>query len=255
MADMVTDGDRSIRKIPIGGNHRSVHEHRAEAEMGSSVRLKKNKISLFFWGLLVTLACGVSGLLLSTFFEKATVTIAQKSQVILLPSHMVASESGAGSGLSYTKVLVKSVPKDFIPIQASLSGGQIAVIDPAELARVVAAQTVSGYKGEAVVFEDSSGINASVSTSVPTFGHMLVTLTTAASSSPTTLLWQIDAGVLQNALLGKKRSDFQSVIKTFGQSIAEAHLSMRPFWKVTLPSDETKLTVTVIQPRPNTNQD
>jgi len=241
---MFTEGDRSIRKIPAVASHRAPQGgsgHGAPTE-----RTIKSKTSLFFWGLLAVFACAVSGLLLSTFFERADVQVSAKSQTVILPSHMAVSEGRpGGAGLSYTRVLVKSIPKDFIPIQGSLSGGQIAVIDPKELAQAVARQTVAGYTDERVVFADSSGISASVQVNTPTFGHMLITLGTASSS--VVLLWQVDAEALQKALLGANRSDFQSIVKTFGESITEAHLRMRPFWKVTLPKDESKLLVNVVE--------
>ena len=245
---MFTGGDRSIRKIPVATGHRGTPHHTPPGE-APHPRQRKSRTSMVLWVLLAVLACAVAGLLLSTLFEKADVTITIKEQVVALPAHMMILEdvnnalSQAGK-LGYTWVLVKSIPEGFIPIQGSLSGGKIAVINPDNLARDVAEQEVSSYKGEPVLFTDPSLITASVATSTPTFGHLLVALTAASS---TMLEWRVDTDALGKALVGKNRSDFASIVKTFGPGIIEARLSMRPFWKLTLPSDESKLLITTTE--------
>lgn len=256
---MFTKRDRSIRNIPVLPNHRGTSEHHTRgvgqnhqnSQDGetSHTHAKRSKSQLFLWGLFAVLACAVAGLLLSTLFQKADVKVTLKSQAVVLPVHITASINPSQNSLGYTRVLVKSIPQGFILVQGSLMGGQVAVLDPKILARALAQQTVAGYAGEPVALAEGSSIAASVTTSAPTFGYMLVTLT-----GSTTLLWQIDPQALQQALVGQNRSDFAKIVKAFGPGIAEAHLTMRPFWKLILPADASQLVVTVIQPSLNNNQ-
>jgi hypothetical protein len=249
MPDTSPQGDRSIRKIPITTSHRSASiQHQPQNQTAtaarSRVRSRKRKSSVFLWGLLTVLACAVAGLLLSTLFEKATVSIVPKTEMVALPPHLVASEgssSVSADDLGYTLVLIKSIPEGYLPIQGSLVGGQIAVVNPFDLAKAVAWQTVPHYTGEPVTLVDPSSITLSVATNTPVFGHMLVTLT----GSSTSLVWRVDTTALTRALLGTNKKDFASIIKSFGPGIADAYLTMRPFWKATLPSDGNKLMIAV----------
>lgn len=55
------------------------------------------------------------------------------------------------------------------------------------------------------------------------------------------LLWRIDHDVLYNALLGKSRSDLESILKKFPE-VAKADITFRPFWRSTFPTNKKDFT-------------
>ncbi|HWB34333.1 MAG TPA: hypothetical protein VG753_03400 [Candidatus Paceibacterota bacterium] len=118
---------------------------------------------------------------------------------------------------------------------ATMSGG---IIPTGDLAAAIAKQTVTGYNGEAVGFLDASQISISSATSTAPSG----TITIAISGTPT-LVWQYDPAAIKAAVIGKPKSQFQSIIQSFAPAVARAEAKVRPFWESTFPSDPRKVQV------------
>lgn len=68
-------------------------------------------------------------------------------------------------------------------------------------------------------------------------------------SGNATLIWDIDANALGNALAGTSKADtsFDSLIGSF-LNVAEADAFIRPFWRTIFPSDPTQITVIIKEP-------
>ena len=161
-------------------------------------------------------------------------------------------------------VSVANIPSDFLPVVNSLSvtysdiaqtqgaqntvvlsqsaNGTSAIVRASDLASVVATQKVSDYKGEAVAFADSSKIILSVPVGTKPIGP----LDLALAGTPT-LVWQFDIDAIKQALLGKNKSDFETIIITFQPSVTRATATVRPFWQSAFPTDPSKLSVVAAQ--------
>ncbi len=123
---------------------------------------------------------------------------------------------------------------------ATASGAIVRLVD---LASQIARTTVSGYKGEAVSFADPSKLSV-MATSTKDAG----TITLALTGSPT-LVWQFDPNAVRDALVGKSKSQFESVLQSFAPAIdctssTPCDATIRPFWSSTFPSDSSKIDVT-----------
>lgn len=117
-----------------------------------------------------------------------------------------------------------------------------AIVRGSDLAVALATQVASGYRGEAIDFADLSQITLSVSGDTKPVGALTIGL-----SGTSTLVWQFDADAVKQALLGKKKSEFETIIKTFQPAVERAALTVRPFWEPTLPADPNRLSVTASQ--------
>ncbi len=117
------------------------------------------------------------------------------------------------------------------------------VIETRALASAIAKQTVEGYTGEALTFEDTSQISIALATTSKTAN----TMTLALSGTPK-LVWQFDPNALQQALIGKPKAQFETILKTFAPAITcsvetPCQASIRPFWSGTFPDSAAKIEV------------
>ena len=90
-----------------------------------------------------------------------------------------------------------------------------------------------------MTFADPSAVSVSAGTSTGQGGALQLQL-----GGQATLVWVFDPNALKAALVGKQKSDFESVIKSFEPAIAAADAGIRPFWAATFPTDPGKITVT-----------
>ncbi len=104
---MTPPGDRSIRNVPVSG---SGHRRTANPRFRGDIPLPRKKRRRFVWwafGILV--ACIAAGLLLSTLFEGATVTLTPKMVPITPPANLTAMPGAQPGNLGYqTASLVQS---------------------------------------------------------------------------------------------------------------------------------------------------
>jgi hypothetical protein len=186
-----------------------------------------------------------------------------------LASAKSAMEQGLQNALR--SAAATGIPVEFLPVPGTLQitygtveatagqNGQVIlsqsaqasadIVRAADLAAAIARQEVQGYNGEAVGFADNTQIAiALASSSKTTEGALQLQL----SGTPT-LVWQFDPNSLKQALLGKNKSQFESIIQSFAPAIecspkTPCNASLRPFWKQNFPSDPAK--ITVVSPLP-----
>lgn len=116
-----------------------------------------------------------------------------------------------------------------------------AIVREGDLASAIAAKTVTGYKGEAVLFGPESSLNASLATTSKRTDETL----TITLSGQAALVWQFDQNALLQALVGKNKSEFETTIQAFQPAVAKADASIRPFWRGQFPSDPNKIKIKV----------
>ncbi|MDE2213206.1 MAG: hypothetical protein KGJ34_01585 [Patescibacteria group bacterium] len=119
--------------------------------------------------------------------------------------------------------------------------GTEAMVRSSDLANAIAKQTVQGYAGEAINFATPSALSLSVATSTPYDPTGSNVTFSISGSSP--LVWQFDPYAIQQALAGKDKSTFDSIIATFSPAVTKANASLRPFWISSFPSDPSKIQI------------
>lgn len=120
----------------------------------------------------------------------------------------------------------------------------VAIVKVADLATAVAAQAVSGYSGESVSFKDVSKLSVSLPEGKAPLGKIDITV-----AAPATLVWVYDKEALKQALLAKKKSNFESIISSFKPALTGADLVLRPLWQSNLPSNPGKIIITDGSPK------
>jgi hypothetical protein len=159
--------------------------------------------------------------------------------------------------------IVSAVPEGFIPVPSTISisfqnlpnqdgasGTSVSVrmkgtasvvaIDEMSLGAQAAKAFIADYNGTPVKFQDLSAITITPTASSTSFAN--VDTINLKVVGVTDLIWQYDADKLINDLAGKKRSMSDAIFATY-PGIESADISIRPFWKTTLPSNIEKITV------------
>lgn len=100
---MTPPGERSIRNVPVssGSHRRSASRFKDDIPLP---RKRKKKSKWLWWGVGLTVICAIAGLLLSTFFEGATVTITPKTAAIHPPANVTALPNAPQGSLGYKTV-------------------------------------------------------------------------------------------------------------------------------------------------------
>jgi hypothetical protein len=144
--------------------------------------------------------------------------------------------------VSYNDIVQTPGPNN-TAVLSQTANASADVIRSTDLASAIAKQTVQGYAGEAVTFADASQISIALATSSKATGAISLTL----SGSPK-LVWQFDPNALQQALIGKPKAQFETILKTFAPAITcstetPCQASIRPFWGTTFPGNAAKIQV------------
>lgn len=189
------------------------------------------------------------------------------TQPAVADKDLATAQQALKQGLSdaMNQMLQNEVPKEFMVVPGTLvinydaisqtpgengtailsqtANASANVLETRSLASAIAKQTVEGYTGEALTFADLSQISIALATS----SKATNTLTLALSGTPK-LVWQFDPNALQQALIGKPKSQFETILKTFAPAIScstetPCQASIRPFWTSTFPNSAAKIEV------------
>lgn len=129
--------------------------------------------------------------------------------------------------------------KSAIVSQSATATG--AVMGIRDFASALARKFITGYKGEAVDFKDQGSLTVQVATTTGGAGDAL----TLAIGGNATLIWQFDPNALKQAMLGKDKSQFQTIVQSFAPAIKSATATVRPFWIKNFPADAGKIKVNI----------
>lgn len=117
-----------------------------------------------------------------------------------------------------------------------------AIVRQGDLASAIARRSVEGYQtSEAVLFGDVSNLSLNASSS----SKLLEGTLTLNLSGKATLVWQFDQVALKQALVGKGKNEFQTVIESFQPAVKKADASIRPFWQGKFPDDAGKISIKI----------
>ncbi len=120
----------------------------------------------------------------------------------------------------------------------------VAIVRISDLANALAKHAVADYKGEHISFGDMTKTTITLANNGGSNITGPLNLTIGGNPS---LVWQFDKDAFKRALLGKNKTQFHDVVRSFEPAVAKAEASIRPFWKATFPTNPTKLTVTISQ--------
>lgn len=140
----------------------------------------------------------------------------------------------------------ESAPREVVDggsVKLSMTGTLTgAIIREKDFAAEVATQQVVGYQGESLLFADPKAVALSIATAPSDLGESALTFSIAGEPM---LVWQFDQTSLKNALAGKDRSAFDTVIESYKPAISRADASIRPFFKGSFPENPDDITVTI----------
>ena len=117
------------------------------------------------------------------------------------------------------------------------------IVRQGDLASAIARSELKTYNGESVLFGDVSNMDLSLATTSKRSDGTI----TLALKGNATLIWQFDKNALVAALLGKGKTEFQDVVRSFQPAITKADASIRPFWHGKFPGDITKISIKVVE--------
>jgi len=121
---------------------------------------------------------------------------------------------------------------------ATATGGTVNVRD---FASALAAKLVGDYGGEAIDFKAEAMPAMQVDPGADAEDDQITLYVTGE----TTLVWQFDPNALKEAMLGKDKTQFQSIVESFAPAIVSATATVKPFWVKTFPADAEKIEIEV----------
>lgn len=116
-----------------------------------------------------------------------------------------------------------------------------AVMSERAFASALAKKTVEGYGGEAVEFRDLESLSFAAASSTQASDDQLV----LQVSGSATLVWQFDPNAIKEAMLGRDKDQFQSIIESFAPAVTSATATVRPFWMKKFPADPAKIDIEI----------
>lgn len=189
------------------------------------------------------------------------------AQPAVASADLANAQQALKTGLSnaMNNMIATQVPKEFIAVPGTLNvayndivqspgpngtavlsqtaNATADVVGAQDLASAIARQTVQGYAGEAVNFADPTQISVALASTSGSTGVITLKL----SGNPK-LVWQFDPNALQQALVGKPKAQFETILKQFAPAITcssdtPCKASIRPFWTSSFPSTPAKISV------------
>ncbi len=121
-----------------------------------------------------------------------------------------------------------------------------AVIFPkTALAKAVAGAVSGAYSGQPVSLLETKSITLIPANTLPNAQDKTFHFTLSGS---TTVVWTVNPKRVATAVAGKTLNQARTIIKGFPE-IKEGFITLRPFWKNTLPNDPSEISVIVTQPK------
>jgi hypothetical protein len=140
--------------------------------------------------------------------------------------------------VTYSDIAQSPGPNDTALLSQSATA-VVAIVRINDLAASLARAGAPEYTGEAVTIKNVGDITLSTASTTRPIG----TLSLVVGGAPT-VVWTYDPIALKQALLGKEKGSFESVLESFRPAIVRAEAKVRPFWHRTFPADPEKITVT-----------
>lgn len=118
----------------------------------------------------------------------------------------------------------------------------VPLFDTAALSVFLAAQTIAGFDGAPVLAQNLSGL--SFTPSMPDLNVSSAEDVAFGLKGSVTFVWQFDQDKLKRDLSGQDKGRVETVLAGF-PAISKASVSVKPFWKSSLPSDAANITISI----------
>ena len=196
----------------------------------------KTAISGGLSGVVYTISQDSADAAAATLVDGLKSTLIAKARV-QIPSGYLLYDGATTFSVDDTAQVLYSKDKDVpVGIHGTLTS---YLIKEDTLAQAVVRKFVSQYGGEPVVVEKLSDM---VVTPTASLNPTSDTSFTFSLSGSTNITWTIDQKAVQDALAGKKKADFQSILSDI-VGVAKADVVIKPFWKQSFPDDPKRLTI------------
>lgn len=154
----------------------------------------------------------------------------------LLDGSYVATYQPAESASTETTGMVE------IREQGTISG---VVFPSGDLAKAIASSiTDLAYNGEPIMLGQDSKLDITIEGGVPTDDKSSLTFAVDGNAS---LIYVVDPTRIGVAVSGKSRSEALTALKSYPE-VKTAYITLRPFWRQTMPKDPTSIKVSVDRP-------
>ena len=115
------------------------------------------------------------------------------------------------------------------------------LVDEASLTSQIAHDTVSQYDGAPVAVPNMKAFTFALTTAEPiTADTKQIAFTVSGAGK---VVWTYDPGKLSRDLAGQAKADFKTILKGYS-AIDTAEVSLKPFWKLSFPSNPKDITIT-----------
>lgn len=115
MRDMNPRGDRSIRNIPVSNTHRRAPVQQQEQEIDEDFvddmprppkRSARGPLKIVWWIVGTIVVCGLAGLIVSTIFQGAQITVTPRTETVTPPATLPAEANAPVGSLGYQTMSV-----------------------------------------------------------------------------------------------------------------------------------------------------
>ncbi len=124
----------------------------------------------------------------------------------------------------------------------------LPVFDREALARAIARSVIPTYKGEPVQITSIDALRFALGEISGKELWESTEITFTISGTPE-IVWNVDEGVMKNAVLGRAEKDFKLLFNDF-RNVERVKATIRPFWKNTYPTDPKDVVVEIVREIP-----
>ncbi|MDQ5950059.1 MAG: hypothetical protein QG669_281 [Patescibacteria group bacterium] len=158
--------------------------------------------------------------------------------VAQVPAEFVYYDDGVFFNPSSTLLVTKVDGK----VNASLSGTlSIILFDEGALTRYLAKENITDYDSSDIVLQGLKSMKFSLK-SKDTISPKEAKDFSFTFSGEGDFVWSVDTDALKEALVGKKKREFTSLLSSF-KSVESAEVSLNPLWMTSFPVDKNDIVV------------
>jgi hypothetical protein len=179
----------------------------------------------------------------ATLLEKLKSSLLAKARVQVPNGYLFYDGATVFVGDPSVQVEYSKEPEVPVVLSGSLT---VYLLKQDTLVRALALQSISQYDDEPVSIPKISTLAL-----VPKSGSVLSGYDNApfqfSFNGKADILWILNSDNIQRLLVGRKKSDFESLLATFS-GVDKAQVVLKPFWKRTFPKNIERIKVVVTNP-------
>ena len=164
-----------------------------------------------------------------------------------------AAASSVSEGFAFADLV--GISYESLPTTSDSGGARVnekavvrTIVFPGKVFAQAIARAVSADASESSVsLRPQNGFDAKRRGDIPAnLGEAPIIFTLFGSA---TIVWDVDAGAIAEALAGREQSAFKPLVATFS-GVEKAEATIAPFWSSTFPSNSSDITIKLVEPKP-----